>query len=163
MRTPLISLLALVTSGAAFAASTFPAQVFGTVASSSIVSNTTNFVCTLEDGRVEFQRAAPTSARPNPPAVIGLPRFATYNAQTGDGYQGSSGMVVLNFTSATTGNLHIDYDYSASGSLLPSGESVPFRAYRESWSPSTSTGRILFNVVFEHCTLPVRILLRGPT
>ena len=133
----------------------------GTFATSFVVSKTTDFVCMLTDGRGQFQRMLPTTAKPYPPAMMAMPRLATYNAKTGSGYKASSGVVVLNFATATAGNMQIDFDYSKSGASLPSGETVPFKGYREDWNQNTSTLRVNFDVMFDHCTLPVRALFRS--
>jgi hypothetical protein len=162
MKIGFIALAVAATAGSASAASLPPTtQIMGTFAGSSAVSSDTEFVCTLEDGKAEFQRPARTAGRPNPPAMIAMPHLATFNAKTGGGYRASSGVVVLNFASATTGTMQIDFDYSKAVSTLPSGESVPFRAYRETWAPSASTLRVSFAIVFDHCTLPVKALFRA--
>jgi hypothetical protein len=162
MKISLVSLLMAANVGSAVAASSPPAaQIMGTFATSAATSKTTEFVCTLNDGQGEFQRMSPTAAKPNPPAMIAMPRAATYNAKTGSGYKASSGVVVLNFTTAAAGNMQIDFDYSKASQNLPSGETIPFRGYREVWTPSTSTLRVTFDVVFDHCTLPVRALFRS--
>lgn len=156
-----MTLLAVATAGSALAAPLPATQIMGTFAGASVTSTTTEFVCVLNDGRGEFQRSSPTAAKPNPPAMIAMPRTATFNARTGDGYKASSGVVVLNFTNASAGTMQIDFDYSKAGSSLPSGESVPFRAYKEVWNPNTSILRVTFDIIFDHCILPVRALFRA--
>jgi hypothetical protein len=90
-----------------------------------------------------------------------MPKIATYNSKTGGGYMASSGVVLLTFTSASTGTMSIDFDYSKTGASLPSGETVPFKAYKETWTPSASTLRVSFSIQFAHCTLPVEALFRA--
>lgn len=162
MKISLVSLFIVADVGSAIAASPPPhALIMGTFAASAVVSKTTDFVCTLGDGQGQFQRMVPTAAKPNPPAMIAMPRAATYNAKTGSGYEASSGVVVLNFTTASAGNMRIDFDYSKPSRNLPSGETVPFRDYREVWNPSISTLGVTFDVIFDHCTLPVRALFHS--
>jgi hypothetical protein len=161
MKFYIISLFAVATAGSALAASFPTTQIMGTFASSSVTGTSTDFVCMLNDGQGQFQRISPTAARPNPPAMIAMPPAATFNARTGGGYKASSGVVVLHFTSANAGIMQIDFDYSKAGSSLPSGESVPFRAYKEAWNPTTSILRVTFDIIFDHCTLPVRALFRA--
>jgi hypothetical protein len=157
-----ISLAAVAAAGSALAASLPPTtQIMGTIAASSVANARTGYVCTLDSGRGEFQRPAATAATPNPPAMIAMPRTATFNQRTGGGYRASDGVVVLNFTTGSTGIMRIDFDYSDAGSRLPSGESVPFRSYREIWVPSTSTLHVTFDIVFDHCILPVKALFRA--
>lgn len=162
MKFGLISWLAVFLGGTAVAAPAPPTtQIMGTFAGNSVANGSTGFICMLDPGRGEFQRLGSTAVKPNPPAILAMPRTATYNAKTGGGYRASDGVVLLAFTSATAGSMRIDFDYSAIGAKLPSGEAVPFKAYKEVWDPSASTLRVTFDIVFPHCTLPVEALFRA--
>jgi hypothetical protein len=163
MKLQSISLLPVLLGGAAALGAPSPptTQIMGTFAGNSVVDPSTRVVCTIEPGRGEFQRSKATVARANPPAILAMPRMATYNAENGSGYKASDGLVLLVFASATAGVLRIDFDYSAAYPKLPSGESVPFKGFKEVWDPEASTLRVTFDVVFSHCTLPVRALFRA--
>jgi len=162
MKFRLVSCLLGSVAGQAAAASAPPTtQIMGTFAGVSVANGDAGYVCALEAGRGAFQRQQPTSAKPNPPVLLAMPRTATYNAKTGAGYKASDGVVVLAFTTAVTGAMRIDFDYSAPNSRLPSGESVAFRAYKQVWDAATSTLRVSFDIDFAHCTLPVNAMFRS--
>jgi len=151
MKFRLVSCLLGSVAGQAAAASAPPTtQIMGTFAGVSVANGDAGYVCALEAGRGAFQRQQPTSAKPNPPVLLAMPRTATYNAKTGAGYKASDGVVVLAFTTAVTGAMRIDSIIQRQTRDFPPGSrwhsgrisrSGTLR-HRRCGSPSTSTSLI---------------------
>jgi hypothetical protein len=150
-------ILGLVFAPAVQAASMPPTTLMaGTVAGGGVNEPTAS--CSLNPGQALFQRSAATPANPNPPAIISLP--AVYQQVFHVSSDAYYGVLLLKFSSATAGTVHVDYSGNATGKL-PSGETVPFTGYAAVWTPSSFTLRVTFSFLFKDCTLPITALFRA--
>ena len=70
-------------------------------------------------------------------------------------------MLLLNFTSKSHGA--VSFDYSILNSILPSGDTAPFKNYSQVWTPAAGALKVSFNILFQNSTLPVVALFRTIT
>ena len=141
----------------AMAASAPPNTVILGTSAKSLVFGANKHVCSSPGGPAGFQRGVATAGKANPPAIISLTSLVLSGVLPNFSF---TGVVVLHFTSATDGVAAFDYNQAPADIKLPSGRSFPFSNYSQVWTPSVSTLKVNFNILFPDCTLPVRALFR---
>jgi hypothetical protein len=151
--------------------------MMGTSANASI-TGTSGYHCAANPGPASFQRGAASAGAAIPPAIISLPQVGYSGiegppapaigchagakpATTTPVEAAFAGVLLLNFTSKSHGA--VSFDYSILNSILPSGDTAPFKNYSQVWTPAAGALKVSFNILFQNSTLPVVALFRTIT
>jgi hypothetical protein len=135
------------------AAQTLPNQLIGGQAQRSLGAS-----CYADRGFATFQRNFASAPAAGTKAVVSLPEVIVKTATLNVAYD-VSGQAVLNFSTATSGNIRFKQLPNVNDTI----KSPAFSNYAESYNATAKQLTVSFTIGFPNCSLPIVLILDAVT